>query len=62
MDERKTDNTKECTEPAEIKESREKFFSSFYDTVPCVKNESKMKEEQRKQEVKDRCRHVRAYY
>jgi hypothetical protein len=62
MDERKTDNAKECTEPAEIKESREKFFSSFYDTVPCVKNESKMKEEQRKQEVKDRCRHVRAYY
>ena len=45
MDERKTDNAKECTEPAEIKESREKFFSSFYDTVPCVKNESKIKEE-----------------
>ena len=62
MDERKTDNAKECTEPAEIKESREKFFSSFYDTVPCVKNESKIKEEQSKQEVKDRCRHVRAYY
>lgn len=65
MDERretKTENVKEGTEPIEIKELRKKFFSTFYDTVPCVKNESKLKEGQRKQEVEDRCRHVRAYY
>ena len=41
MDERKTENAKECTEPAKIKESREKFFSSFYDSDSALCEEWK---------------------
>jgi hypothetical protein len=62
MDASKAKDAKEGTENAEIKESRKEFFSSFYDTVPCVKNECESKVEQRKLEVGNRCRHVRAYY
>ncbi len=62
MDESKGKDAKEGTENAEIKKSRKEFLSSFYDTVPCVKTECESKEEQRKLEVGNRCRHVRAYY